>query len=92
MLRTILEARTVLAMAVAMGVGAWGLQAYPVPPDDPFLTLIHAQKPLVFNILVYGYATLWFTTPFFAASLMASVTLIAVYRHVPTMRFRNLPP
>jgi hypothetical protein len=92
MLRTLLEARTVLAMAIATGVGAWGLQAYPVPPDDPFLTLIQAQKPFVFNVLVYGYAALWFTTPFFASSLIASVFLIAVYRREPTMRLRSLPP
>ena len=30
MLRTILDARTLLAMAVALAVGVWGLRTYPV--------------------------------------------------------------
>ena len=32
MLRTLLDARTLLAMAVAFAVGVWGLRMYPLPP------------------------------------------------------------
>ena len=39
----------------------------------------------------YGYATLWFTTPFFAASLLGSLFAIAMYRHAPRLTFRALP-
>jgi hypothetical protein len=92
MLRQILEWRTTVAMIVAIGVGVWGLNVYPVSPDDVFLGLIHARKPMVFHALVYGYATLWFTTPFIAASLIASLLTIIVYRRLPAMRFRSLPP
>ena len=72
MVRTIVDARRVVAMLIAASVGMWGLHTYPVPPDDPFLGLIQLREPVVFQVLAYGYATLWFTTPFFLASLLTS--------------------
>jgi hypothetical protein len=92
MLRTILDARGLVAMLIAATVGAWGLHVYPVQSDDVFLALIELRKPALFQVLAYGYATLWFTTPFFLASLLTSVLAIAVYRHAPTARCRDLPP
>jgi hypothetical protein len=92
MLRTILDARGVVAMLIAAAVGTWGLHVYPVQSDDVFLALIELRKPALFQVLAYGYATLWFTTPFFLASLLTSVLAIAVYRHAPTARCRDLPP
>src|SRR5436309_2904114 len=92
MLRAALETRALAAMIIAAGVGTCGLRAYPVPSDDLFLGLIEARTPLVFHVLAYGYATLWFTTPFFVASLFASLVTIVVYRRAPATRFRNLPP
>ena len=35
---------------------------------------------------------LWFSTPFFVASLMTSLFAIVVYRHAPPCTFRALPP
>ena len=90
--RTMLEARVVVAMAVATGVGAWGLHAYPVDPDNLFLALIALRNPFVFHVLVYGYAALWFSTPFFAASLVTSVLAIVAYRYPTATRPRALPP
>src|SRR5262249_22080793 len=69
MLHAVLEARILLAMATAACVGTWGLYAHPVQPDNPFLALIQLERPFVFKVLSYGYATLWFTTPFLAASV-----------------------
>ena len=92
MLRSILEARTMVALFVAAGVGTWGLHAYPVRPDEVFLALIEVRKPLVFQVLVYGYAALWFTTPYYMALMIASLVTIIVYRRVPAMRSRPLPP
>jgi hypothetical protein len=41
------------------------------PVDDrPISGLIEARGPRVFVTLVYGYPALWFTTPFFGASLV----------------------
>src|SRR5258708_22536395 len=92
MLRAILGVRVVLAMAVAACIGVWGLHLSPVQRDDPFLALIQLQRPLVYDVLTYGYATLWFTTPFLAASLLTSVLAIVAYRYPSAMRTRALPP
>ena len=72
MLHRLVAIRGLTAMGLAAVVGAWGLHAHPVDMTDPFLGLIEARSPGVFAALVYGYATLWFTTPFFASSLVLS--------------------
>src|SRR3954469_2495175 len=92
MLRTVVEARTLVAMMVAAGVGTWGLRTHPVDQENLFLALIAAKDPMVFHVLTYGYATLWFSTPFFAASVALSTLAIVAYRHAPTVRSRALPP
>jgi hypothetical protein len=92
MLRAVVEARRPLALSAAAVVGIWGLQAYPLPRDNVFLGLISIQAPGVFRFLAYGYAALWFTTPFFAASLLTSLLAIIVYRSAPKPRVRLLPP
>jgi hypothetical protein len=91
-MRRIVDARVLLAMVLATCVGTWGLRMHPVQIDDPFLAMIQLQKPLVFDVLAYGYATLWFTTPFLAASLAMSVLTIVAYRYPRATRSRALPP
>src|SRR5438045_9028392 len=92
MLRAVVEARTLVAMMVAACVGTWGLRAHPVDHENLFLALIAAKDPTVFHVLTYGYATLWFSTPFFAASVAMSTLAIVAYRHAPSVRSRALPP
>jgi hypothetical protein len=92
MLRKIVEARALIALVLAGVVGAWGVHAYPVSHDDVFLGLIGERAPEVLAVLTYGYATLWFTTPYYAASLLMSLTAIVVYRRAPSTRVRPLPP
>ena len=91
MLRIIVEQRTLVAMLVALGVGAVGVQAYPVDRGNVYLQLIELRSPAVFLVLVYGYATLWFTTPFFATSILTSLVTIVAYRYPPSARSRPLP-
>jgi hypothetical protein len=91
MLRTILQGRAVLALVVAAVVGTWGLHAFPVPTDNPFLALIAARRPHVFGVLSYGYATMWFTTPYLMASIVASLVTIVVFRTMPSVAYRPLP-
>ena len=79
-------------MLIALATGTWGLHAYPVQTDNVFLALIALKKPVVLHVLTYGYATLWFTTAFFAASLVTSVFAIVAYRYPGTARRRPLPP
>jgi hypothetical protein len=93
MLQALVQLRVVLAMTVAVAVGTWGLHAYPVRlADDLFLQMIYVRKPFVFDVLSYGYATLWFSTPFLAASVLLSLLAIVASRHAPTVRPRALPP
>ena len=92
MLRKIVEARTLVALLMSAGAGVWGLRAYPISQDDVFLGLIGERAPGVLAVLTYGYGTLWFTTPYFAASLLMSLMAIVVYRRAPRTRVRPLPP
>ena len=91
-MRAVLEVRVLAAMAVAASVGSWGVLRFPMPVDNVFLALIQIREPFVLNVLAYGYATLWFTTPFFATSLVTSIAAIIVYRHPAKVRRRALPP
>ena len=91
MLHGLVAMRGLIAMGLAAAVGAWGLHAHPVDMADPFLGLIEARSPRVFVALVYGYAALWFTTPFFGASLVLSLFAIAASRRDPSIRTRPLP-
>jgi hypothetical protein len=92
MVRQMMAARGVIAMLVAAVGGVWGLHARPFPADDPFLELIAAANPMAFRVLAYGYAVLWFTTPFFAASMCTSVVAIVLANYPMGRRMRPLPP
>lgn len=92
MLRTVLERRVFLALGMAACVGTWGLRTYPLEADDVFLAVIAARTPGVLHGLTYGYALLWFTTPFCVASFVTSLWTIIVYQRGYTVRFRPLPP
>jgi hypothetical protein len=91
MVQAMLGARGLIAMLIALATGTWGLHAYPVQTDNVFLALIALKKPVVFHVLTYGYATLWFTTAFLAASLVTSVFAIVAYHYPGTARRRPLP-
>jgi hypothetical protein len=91
MLRRLIEVRMLMALAIAAGVGIGGLRAFPIRSDQVFLAVIEARHPGAYDALVYGYAALWFSTPFWIASMMASLVTIAVYRTPPAARFRGLP-
>jgi hypothetical protein len=92
MLDTFVDTRALLALAIAAGVGIWGLHTYPLPADHALLELIHLQRPVVYAVLRYGYATAWFTTPWLVGSLLTSLLAIVAYRYPRTRRHRALPP
>src|SRR5216683_462845 len=91
MLRRMLDARPLVAMIVAAGVGTWGLSAYPLPMDNVFLEIMALRNPAVLQLLGYTYATFWFTTPFLATSLLLSVLAIVAYHRLPSARAHPLP-
>ena len=75
-------------MLLATGVGVLGVHTYPIDRGNIYLQLIELRSPAVFLVLVYGYATLWFTTPFFALSIVASLVTIVAYRYPEGERAR----
>lgn len=91
-MRAVLDARLLVAMLIALACGAYGLRMHPISTSDPFLGLIAVQNPRAYAALVYGYATLWFTTPFFSASLVLSLLTIVGYHRLPARRRQPLPP
>jgi len=91
-MRALVESRVLVAFVVAAAVGTWGIFTFPLPADDVFLALVRLQKPIIFAAFAYGYAAMWFTTPFIGASLVTSVCAIVVYRYPATVRSRPLPP
>ena len=76
----LVEQRVLVAMLIALGVGAAGVHTYPVDRANVYLQIIELRNPAAFLVLVYGYATLWFTSTFFAASMLGSLTAIVAYR------------
>ena len=80
MLRTLVQSRAPVALALAAATGLWGLRMYPIPRDDVFLGLISESAPGTYRLLAYGYATLWFTTPFWVASFAMSMLAILTQR------------
>lgn len=92
MIRVIAEYRALLAACIAFAIGIWGLHAHPVQRDEVFLAVIEARHPLAFHGLVYGYAALWFTTPFIGASLVTSLLMIVLSRRAPALKSHPLPP
>src|SRR5258705_3371030 len=91
-MRAFVESRVLVAFVIAAAVGTWGVLTFPLPADNVFLALIRLQKPAVFAAFAYGYAAMWFTTPFIGASLVTSLCAIVVYRYPASVRFRPLPP
>ena len=92
MLRTLIDARALLATLVAAVVGVCGLQAFPIDRDNPFLILVEVRRPDIAHGLAYGYGLLWFSTPFWLASIVMSLAAIAASGLKPTWAYRPLPP
>ena len=91
-LRVCVESRLLIALTAAAIVGTSGLHAFPINADEPFVAAISQQRPDVMALIGYGYAILWFSTPFHVVSLLLSVCAIVLYRKQPQLRFRPLPP
>jgi uncharacterized protein (DUF934 family) len=63
MWRAVVDARAVVTMAIAPGVGAWGLHVHLLRTDDVFLAVIALRSPHLFDGLAYAYATLCLRRP-----------------------------
>jgi hypothetical protein len=91
-MRVLLEYRGAFNLAVAAIIGTLGQRAWPFPADNVFLAVIDARKPWLFDGLAYLYATLWFSTPFVALSIVTALATIAVLRGERAASYTALPP
>ncbi len=91
MIRAILDARALLATMVAVGVGVCGLWQFPLERSNPFLAVIEARRPDIALGMTYAYGVLWFSTPFWLASMALSLVAIAASGIRPSWAYRPLP-
>ena len=91
MIRALVDMRGLTAMAIAAATGVWGVTTYPPAADNVFLQLIALREPVIFRALMHGYAALWFSTSFMAASFVLSMAAIVAYRRPPTPRNPRAP-
>ena len=90
-MRSMLQHRLVLCLALAGVVGVLGLQAWPFPGQNLVLALIQAERPGLYAGFQYTYTTLWFSTPFFALSMGFSLLYIFASRWDRGAPFQPLP-
>jgi len=91
-MRRLVEYRFVLSLAMSAVAGGAGLRAYPFPGDNVILALLRLERPGVYAAFSYTYATLWFSTPFFASSIVLSFVYIFVARWDRKPAYQPLPP
>lgn len=87
----LVELRVMLSLALSAIAGGLGLHVYPFPSDNPILGLVQLERPLVYAGFLYTYATLWFTTPFFLASIALSLVYIFAARRDGNPTYLPLP-
>src|SRR5947199_4412923 len=91
-MRAFLEHRVLLSVAMAGIAGVSGLRTWPFPVDHVVLALIQAERPGLSACLAYSYATLWFSTPFFALNIACSMVAIFLARFERVAAPQALPP
>ena len=91
-MRMLLEYRGAFNLAVAAVIGTLGQRAWPFPADNVFLAVIDTRQAWLFDGLAYLYATLWFSTPFVALSIVSALATIAVLRGERATSYTALPP
>ena len=92
MARVFVEYRFVFSLALSAGVGVAGLHAWPFPQDNALLGLVAVSQPALYASFAYVYATVWFSTPFFALNVLFSLTYIFAARPNRAVRPAPLPP
>jgi hypothetical protein len=90
--RICVEYRFVFSLALSAGIGAAGLLEWPFPQDNALLGLVAVSQPTLYATFAYGYATVWFSTPFFALNVLFSLTYIFATRTDRSVHPAPLPP
>ena len=90
-MRRALEFRAPINLGLATVIGVVGLHRWPFPTGNAFLAVIDARKPWLFEGLAYLYATLWFSTPLIALSVVSALLYVAVMRGDKRPTYGPLP-
>ena len=91
-MRLLIQHRVTVSLACTAILGTVGLSLWPYPMHEPLVMLIALRRPIVGAIFAYGYATLWFTTPFLLLNVVASFVYVFVARFDPSAPSDPLPP
>jgi hypothetical protein len=91
-MRSLTDARWLTSLVIATGIGLWGTSAWPWPSDQFLVGLVARAHPDLASVFAYSYATLWFSTPFFAANVVLSAFAIFTPRPRPGPVASRLPP
>jgi hypothetical protein len=91
-LRTIVDHRRTISLALSAATGAAGLWFWPFPATNLWLAMIGEHSPRVYHGLAYTYATLWFSTSFLMFSAVFASLFIFVAQLRPGSAKIALPP
>jgi hypothetical protein len=75
-MRSWIEERAWINLALAAGIGAYFLSRHPFPGSHPLLQLVLWNNPALFQALVVTYRVLCFTTPYIVLSVAGAVFYI----------------
>lgn len=92
MLRSIVHNRMMLSFGLAASVGYVLLKRWPFPAANDFLQLIQLQRPWLFEIIRWIYATMLFSTPLIVFSASFAMLYIFAVRTEPALVRNPLPP
>lgn len=84
--------RHVACLALALALGVMGTSRWPLSRENAFLAMVAVESPRLWQAWSYTYVALWFTTPFLALTVAASLAYIFVVRVRPDGPFQALPP
>ena len=91
MLREITERRFLMSWLASLCLGVSGLFVWPFPAQDWLLQVIRTQRPDLHATLGFAYATLWFSSSFFASATVLSFVYVLVLRRDRKVSRRELP-
>ena len=91
-LRTVLEHRVAICLALSLVTGLIGPSVLPFPAHSSILFLIEAQRPALFRLLSHAYVAIWCSTSFLLFTVVSTVVYILAARGQTALSMHRLPP
>jgi hypothetical protein len=90
-MRSVMQQRTWLTAALALGTGVLLLYRWPFPAENGLLELLRWQKPYLYESVRVLYIIMCFTTPLMTLSLLGSLIYIFLVRQAAPVGLTQLP-